>query len=143
MNWKEEAAEKLRKLPMMVHAAASIPKELERLELEARMLQSGSNYAERGSLNVRAQENRLLDNMIRRRELQDLQENAERWVAVTSGALGKLTETEKKVLTKLYVEGEDVQQVCQVLRVERSSLYRCRDAALKKLTLALYGTLES
>lgn len=141
MNWKEEAAEKLRKLPMMVQATASIPKELERLELEARMLQSGNGR--QGGRNLRAQENRLLDNLVRRRELQDLWENAESWVQVTNEAMKKLTVTEEKVLTKLYVEGADVQQVCDVLQMERSSLYRYRDAALKKLTLALYGALES
>lgn len=141
MNWKEEAAEKLRRLPMMVQATASIPRELERLELEARMLQSGNGKL--GGKNLRAQENMLLDNLIRRRELQDLCESAESWVAITNGAMKQLTETEKKLLVGLYVEGADVQQVCRELQMERSSLYRHRDAALKKLTLALYGTLES
>ena len=84
-----------------------------------------------------------MDNMVRQRELQELQESAESWVAITNGALRKLTETEKQLLEKLYVEEADVATVCAALQMERSSLYRCRDAALKKLTLALYGTLES
>ena len=141
MTWKEEAAEKLRKLPVMVQATELIPRELARLELEARALQSGTGKL--GGRNLRAQENRLLDNMIRRRELQDLCSSAESWVAITDSALGRLTPREKTLLTRLYVEGADVVSVCRELEIERSSLYRHRDAALRKLTLALYGALES
>lgn len=141
MNWKAEAVEKLRRFPLMRQATQSIPKELERLEQEARSLQAGN--AKLGAMNVRSQENMLLENMIRRRELEELCASAESWVAVTAGAIGQLTAQEEKLLTRLYVEEADVEQVCGELQLERSSLYRHREAALKKLTLALYGALES
>ena len=141
MNWKAEAVEKLRRFPLMRQATQSIPKELERLEQEARSLQAGN--AKLGAMNVRSQENMLLENMIRRRELEELCASAESWVAVTAGAIGQLTAQEEKLLTRLYVEEADVEQVCGELQMERSSLYRHREAALKKLTLALYGALES
>ena len=142
MNWKEEAIDKLRRYPVMVSAVQTIPRELERLEMEARALQSGAAGKGPGR-NLRAQENRLMDNLVRRQELLRLQDNAESWVAVTGQGLSGLNEQEQKLLRLLYVEGANVQQVCMAMGVERSSLYRQRDAALKKLTLAMYGALES
>lgn len=142
MNWKEEAIDKLRKLPAMTGALQAIPKELERLELEAKALQAGSGRG-RGRPSLRAQENRLLDNLVRRQELERQQINAETWVGITQQALGRLTKQERRLLDMLYVEELDAARVCDVLQMERSSLYRHRDAALKKLTLALYGALES
>lgn len=142
MNWKEETIEKLRRLPAMTGALQAIPKELERLELEARMLQSGAGRG-RGRPSLRAQENRLLDNLVRRQELERQQTNAETWVGITRQALGRLNQQERELLHMLYVEEMDAARICDVLQLERSSMYRHRDAALKKLTLALYGALES
>lgn len=142
MNWKEEAIARLQRYPVMLHAVQLIPRELERLELEARALQSGAGRG-RGKRNLRAAENQLLDNMVRRQELEQQQMNAECWVDTTGQALMFLTDRERKLLEMLYMEGADTARVCDTLQLERSSMYRHRDAALKKLTLAMYGALES
>ena len=142
MNWKEEAIEKLRRLPIMAGAVQAIPAELERLELEAKSLQAGSGRG-RGRPSLRSQENRLLDNLVRRQELERQQANAESWVGITEQALRRVNEQEETLVKMLYVEEMDAARVCDVLQMERSSMYRHRDTALKKLTLALYGALES
>lgn len=142
MNWKDEAVEKLRRYPVMVNAVQTIPKELEWLTEEARSLQA-VRMGTGGVRNLRAQENRLMDNLVRRQELERLHSQAQMWVELTTDAMGKLTEQERELLSLLYMQSKDVSTVCRALGVERSTLYRNRDTALKKLTLALYGALES
>lgn len=144
MNWKEEAVEKLRRYPVMAGALQVIPLELQRLEREAGDLQ-GAGFTARGgsSANNRAQENRLLDNLVRRKELEQQLEQARLWVEVTQAGLAQLDERERLILQRLYGQQVDAVTLGRELGLERSSLYRCRDAALKKLTLALYGVLES
>ena len=143
MNWKEEALEKLQRYPMMTLALRTIPLELERLTREARELQSvGQGIGSRNREN-RAQENRMMNNLVRRQELELQLEQARLWVSVTEEGLSHLTEEERSLLEKLYIQQIQATDLCQELGVERSSLYRYRDAALKKLTLGLYGGLES
>ena len=49
------------------------------------------------------------------------------------------------VLTRFYIYPErgGVSRLCEELGVEQSSVYRKRDKALERFTLALYGELES
>lgn len=142
MNWKEEAVEKLRRYPAMVSAVRLIPWELKELERQAATLQA-VRLGGGGVRNLRACEDRLMDNLVKRQELEQRLQQAECQVAVTDGALTAIPEPDRQLLTKLYIDKESVQGVCQSLCVDRSTLYRLRDAALKQLTLAMYGALES
>jgi hypothetical protein len=36
-----------------------------------------------------------------------------------------------------------LEELCEKMQVEKSSIYRKRDKALERFTLALYGALES
>lgn len=142
MNWKDETIEKLRRYPLMFHSAAAIPKELARLEEEARSLNAVTPGGG-GSRKVRAQENRLLDNLTKRQELEQQLDRVRSWVEATGDAIALLEPQEQKILRLLYMEGADATAVSRELGVERSSLYRLRDMALRKLTLAMYGGMES
>ncbi len=142
MNWKEEAVEKLRRYPLMAHSAQAIPRELERLEEEAGSLRS-VQFGVGGGRKLRSHEDRLLDNLAQRQELAAQLERVESWVQTTDLALEQLAPQEQKVLRLLYIEGVEASTVSRELGIERSGLYRLRDGALKKLTIAMYGGLES
>ena len=142
MNWKEETMERLRRYPAMRNSLEAIPRELERLTEEAQGLKSVS-WGMAGTRKYRTQENRLLDNMVRRQELELQLHRSGGWVEDTDDALELLTPQEQTVLRRLYMEEADATAVCRELGMERSSLYRYRDGALRKLTLALYGGIES
>ena len=142
MNWKEEVTGKLHKYAIMASAAESIPLELKNLEQEACSLQSAQAGAS-ANRSVRAYENRLMNLVVKRQELEDQLILIENWLEFMNRALQKLPEWEKKVLELLYIQRLSASQVCMDLGMERSSLYRYRDAALKNLTLKMYGTLES
>lgn len=138
MNWKQEAVDKLRKFDAMRQAVRNIPTELERLgaeqwDLEEETIRSGAckNNAD------------VLNNLTYRGELKRTLEQARLWIKSVSRALTVLSPQEKLVLTRLYIYPEKgaVQQLCQELEMEQSTVYRKRDAALEKFTLALYGEI--
>lgn len=145
MNWKEEAAEKLRRYETMRAAVANIPEELQRLRLDAVSIRAArtDTPSVRGSGGKR--EEALMNNLIRREELKRVYQGARLWVNATQRALDALTPEEKLILHSLYIcPGRGtVEQLCERLQVEKSSVYRKRDRALERFTLAYYGQLES
>lgn len=145
MNWKSEAIEKLRRYDAMQKATENIPQEISRLEEESVALRSGLAVRPVNSQDVRHREEVLLDNLATRQQLQWSLEQARRWTALVRGALMDLEPEEQMVLKMLYIlPGEAaVEQLKQKLGLEKSSIYRRRDTALRKFTLSLYGAEES
>ena len=141
MNWKQEAMERLQRYEPMVRSLQNIPMELARLEEDAKQLRSGRPELERIQSTPGRGEGRLVDNIVLRQELKHSYEDARLWVEITDSAISALTEEEKLVLFHLYVHPQRgaVELLCQELGVEQSSVYRKRDAALWRFTLAMYG----
>lgn len=145
MNWKSEAMEKLRRYDAMRQASCNIPKEIQRLQIAARAIK-GANPEETSVKGAGGQrENRLLDNLVHRQELQWTLDQTKCWLDVTERALKTLTNEEKLILQRLYIcpEKGAVDRLCQELEVEQSSVYRRRDRALQRFAIALYGFPES
>ena len=145
MNWKLEAEEKLRRYPAMRQAIRSIPEEIKRLEEQAATLRAVRTDTVSSHGGVSRGEDRLLNNMAERQELEWALENADRWLKNTERALKTLSREERTVLSRMLIYPEEgaAQRLCMDLGVESSSIYRRRDNALRKFTLALYGSLES
>lgn len=145
MNWKTEAMEKLRRYDAVRRAAVNIPLELSRLKAEYTAVGSGMPELLPGGDGFRNKEDWLMSNIVFRQELQQSLEQSIQWLDVTNRALGALDPEERLVLHHLYMypQADALEQLCQKLEVEKSSVYRRRDKALQKFTLALYGTAES
>ena len=141
MNWKEEATEKLRKYDAMRLAIQNLPEELKRLEQAACAIRSArvDGTPVKGGTNRR--EDMLLSNLVCREELANALDQAKIWVSTADRALGALTPEEKLVLHRLYIypERNALDRLCQELDLEQSSIYRKRDQALHRFTMALYG----
>lgn len=145
MNWKTEAMEKLRRYDAMQKATVNIPQEISRLEDESVALRSGLAVRPVSSRDVRRREEVLLDNLVTRQQLQWSLKQARSWTALVHNALMGLDPEEQMILKQLYILPRDaaVEQLMQKLGLEKSSIYRRRDRALRKFTLSLYGTEES
>ena len=140
MNWKEEAADKLRKYDAMRLALANIPEELERLEQESRTIKAASV----GGVFVDSpskKEDALINNLVQRQELAQNFQQAQAWMRTTNRALSALLPDERLVLHRLYITREKggMDRLCSELGVEQSSIYRKRDKALHHFTMAMYG----
>ena len=131
MNWKQEAKEKLQRYDAMRLATINIPQEIQRLEIDATPVSGGGNRREEA----------LLNNILHRQELTWTLQQAQGWLQITDRALSALTSREKQILTRLYIYPEKggLERLCKELDMESSSVYRHRDQALKRFTMALYG----
>ena len=145
MNWKTEAAEKLRKYDAMRQAVLNLPVEIKRLQIDAQSLRAANprSVSVHGGGNRR--EDALMNNLVHRQELSWSLEQAKDWLKMTDRALTILTPEEKLILHRLYIYPERgaLDRLCNELGVEHSSIYRKRDKALERFTMALYGSVGS
>lgn len=141
MNWKNEAKEKLRRYDAMRLATINIPQELHRLEIDAQSIRSARTDATPVSGGGSKREDALLNNILHRQELTWTLQQAQAWLQITDRALTTLTQAEKLILTRLYIYPEKggLERLCKELDMESSSVYRHREQALKRFTMALYG----
>lgn len=141
MNWKEEAAQRLGDYRYMRNAQGSIHREIKRLEKEAAALKSLNLDVVCTPNAPGRKEDRLLNNLVRRQQLEDSLEQVELWIDATDTALDCLKAEERQVLDRIYIHGDwgSATELAADLGLERSSLYRRRDDALRKFTVALYG----
>lgn len=145
MDWKREAVDKLRCYAARRTALAAIPEEIRRLEAEADGLRAtaAARVAVQGGGGER--EDRLLTNIAHREELERALEQTRAWVALVERGLAVLDPDERMVLHTMYMRRAKggVERLCEELHVEVATVYRRRDEALRRFTLALYGTVET
>ena len=141
MNWKAEAIDQLSRYEPMLKALENIPRELRRLEQQATDLRSTDFEKTYVSATPQQGDDRLISNLIKRQALQNALENAKIWVGNADNALSVLTPEEKHILLIMYIRPAKgaAQILCQDLCMEQSSIYRKRDTALYRFTMALFG----
>ena len=146
MDWRAEAIEKLQGYESQRQALDRIPLELERLgaaytgiraaKLDG-MPRSGSGASDR--------EEAMVANIVYRDDLKRKLKEARLWVEIVEGGLSALAEDEQLVLELLFMRPAkgNIERLCELLCVEKSTVYHRRDEALRRFTIALYGTVES
>lgn len=145
MNWKSEAVDKLRQYEAKKLSLVNIPLEISRLESAARGIRSAASDGTPVSGGGSGREDMLLSNIVHREELERSLEQAQKWVALVDAALAILSTEERLLLERFYVHPErgSVDRLCEELRCEKATVYRRRDKAIHRFTLALYGGTET
>lgn len=145
MNWKSEAVDKLRQYEAKKLSLVNIPLEISRLESAARGVRSAASDGTPVSGGGSGREDMLLSNIVHREELERSLEQAQKWVALVDAALAILSTEERLLLERFYVHPErgSVDRLCEELRCEKATVYRRRDKAIHRFTLALYGGTET
>ncbi|MBQ8880730.1 MAG: hypothetical protein IJ030_00955 [Oscillospiraceae bacterium] len=145
MQWKEEAVEKLKRYGAMQKALQNIPEEIRLLQADAAALRSPSTEKVAVRSSGGSQEDALINNIVRRQELEWNLKRVKHWLSVTDRGLEALDPEELLVLRRMYLTPEKgaVDRLCGELGVEQASVYRKRDKALHRFTLALYGFPET
>lgn len=145
MKWKNEAMEKLRRYDMMCAAQENIIREIKRLKEDATSMRradpsvtpvrgSGSPYDEK-----------LMNNIVQRQELSWTLKQVKQWLANTERGLQALPQEDLMILQRLflYPRKDSLDRLCKELGVEQSTVYRKRDQALERFTIAMYGFTET
>lgn len=145
MNWKFEAIEKLKEYTARKNAITSIPEEIKRLEEDAQRIRAASTDATPVQGGGSAREDMLLSNIVHREELQRRLSDALRWVDIVDAGLAVLSDEDKLVLDRLYIHPMrgNVDRLCDDLAIEKAAVYKRKEKALRRFTVALYGLTES
>lgn len=145
MNWKHEAMDKLREMDARKEALRNIPLERERLRCVLEGIRAAGVDGEPVKGSTTKREDRLLGCIVALEELDRAERQAEAWVDTVQNALDTLDAEERLILDRMYVcplKGA-VDRLCEELGMEKSSVYRRKEQALRSFTLALYGVVES
>ena len=145
MNWKREAADKLKNYEAHKQALECLPKEIKRLESAYTGIRSATTDGTPVSGGGNTREDSMLSNIVHRDELKRRLKEARLWVAQVDKALAVLGEEETLVLDRFYIHRAKgaVEALCESLNLEKSAVYDRRDKALRHFTLALYGVTET
>lgn len=145
MNWKREAIDKLKNYVAHQEALGNIPKEIKRLESAYAGIRSATTDGTPVSGGGNTREDSMLSNIVHRDELKRRLREARLWVAQVDKALAVLDDEERLVLDYFYIHRAkgNVGELCERLNVEQATVYRKRDSALRRFTIALYGVTET
>ncbi len=145
MDWKSVAIEKLRDYQAKKQALESIPLEIAQVESTMTSIRSrrpDATPVEGGSAGY---EDKMLNCLAQKDELQRVLERTQLWIKGVDDALAVLNPEDRKVLDYLciYPTKDSLDRLCNELFVDSRQIYRRREKALRKFTIALYGCVES
>lgn len=145
MDWKKETEQKLRMYAVRKQSLISIPGEIQELKEASRSIRSATSDSSPVSGGGSRLEDVRLNNIVKREELAIAYRQAARWVKRMDAALEILTEEERMILDRCYIYPEKgcMDRIALELGVDIKTAYRRKDAALFRLTNALYGAAES
>lgn len=144
-NWCVFAIQRLRDYEGRLTAAENLTEQINSLNDRLTAIRSAvtdSTPVQGGNENKREQ--MLISNISMRDELQKNLEAVKSEISITEKALATLTKVEKDILHRFYINRAKgyVQRLCDELYISKTELYRQKDIALKKFTMACYGIVE-
>ena len=147
MDWKTLAIDKLKEYTVKRQSLEILPMEIAELESTMTSIKSsssGASVSAKGGGVVR-NDDMLLSCIVKIEELQRNLDQAKLWIKAVDKGLAILDPTERNILDRFYISPArgNVDRMCEELFVEKSTLYKRKDVALRKFTIALYGCTES
>jgi len=143
MNWRAEAVKDLKSYPQRKESIENIKERIRILDEQFTSLR-GVSTSEPVMGGFSRQEEKMLDNISERERLGFSLKVAESLIALTEKGLETLDKKERAVLEGFYIHREDnhIDVLCEKLHFEKSRLYEIKDNALRKFTMAMYGTVD-
>ena len=143
MNWQKEAISDLNCYLARKNSILVMQEKIKELRAkEERLKSSGNTTPVQGGSSK--SEDMIINCII---ECDHLKENIiaiSRWLALFERGLKTLTEDERVVLDKFYINRptRHIDRLCDELHYEKTRIYEIKDIALRKFTLSRYGILE-
>ena len=145
MIWKHEAIEKLKQYEVKCAALENIPLEIRQKELGMESIRSADPDSSPVKGYGTSREDMMLNNITYREELKESYSQTKLWVTAMERALSVLTPEENLILERFYIHPEKkaADRLAGDLHVDIKTVYRRKDDALRKFTIALYGITET
>ena len=145
MDWKREAADKLRNYEARRGSLINIRDEIARLEADLTRIRSAATDGTPVSGGTNTREDAVINNIALRQELERTLHDVRATVMITEAGLAAVTDEERLIIDRFYIHRHRgaVERLCEDLAIEKATVYRKRDAALRHFTLAIYGLIET
>lgn len=139
--WRKQAESDLKIYEASKQALINIPDQIKELEekLTSIRSQSADSVTVKGGGGSR--DDAYLNNIVARDRLKANLEDSRRFVSRVSNALSILTEDEKELLRRFYMIPEKgaAYNMAAEKHVDHKTVYRWKDDALDRFTIAMYG----
>ena len=144
MNWATVSIQRLKDYEIRKQAVENTAEQIEMLEERFKAIRSATTDGTPTPTNTNRREEMLAYNITMREELKNNLAFAQREIALTEKGLAACTEKEKRILSLFYITRtrNHIQQLCDELYVSKTELYRLKDEALRKFTIAMYGIVD-
>lgn len=144
-DWKVSAIEKLKQYEAKRQALEIIPMQIAEIESTMTSIRSGANIVPVSGGKSTGKENMLLSCIVQKEELQRNLDRVKLWIEFMEKGLNILDQDERLVLDRFFIHPAkgNIDRLCGELFIEQSQVYKRRDRALRKFTIALYGCVES
>ncbi|MDP4152867.1 MAG: hypothetical protein Q8865_05415 [Bacillota bacterium] len=144
MDWKQAAIDDLKKYNAQKQSLINIQQRISALKIKNESIKSrvtDSTPVQGGGCQT---EENLLNNIVERERLKLTYAATKRLVTLVEKGLSELSDDEKYVLEMFYIAPEkgNVDRLMDEISVEKSQVYRIKDAALYKYTLRMYGLTD-
>ena len=143
-DWEKNAIRDLREYQCIRESLVNIPAEIRELELAVQTIKSVTYDKTPVSGGTSGREDALINNIDRRGRLHENLLIAQSKVERIERGLAVLSEREKRVLDGFFMKRcyGHVERLADELGYDNSHIYRIKDEALKKFTLAMFGIVD-
>lgn len=143
MRWDKELEYKLKDLPLKIKAMDNLEERIKYLEESKYLIKPINTDSVPANGGITKQEDTLVNKLV---EIEELKRNLhlmQKEIDWLKKGLLVLNDTEKEVINKFCFDMVKVRKICEELGYEKSQIYRIKDQAIYKMTIALYGTIYS
>lgn len=144
MDWKRAAIDDLQRHALRKKALVNLKERMEVLQAKFEGVSGPRLDGIPAKGGACRREMRMVENIAERTRLQEARQHTQRLVQLVEQGLGALDAEQRRVLEGFYLNtGKGrAEQLCAELGVERATVYRLRDEALRSYTLAMYGLVD-
>ncbi len=144
MNWKKEAEQRLRNYGVRRRALVTLPQQIAQIRSQREDIRSSRTDGTPVTGGGSRRESYLVGSIAYQQELERQLREIHTSLAGIQEALEALSQEDQLILDRFYINpmsgGAD--RLCEELNVERSSVYRRKERALRRFTMAFFGWEE-
>lgn len=144
MDYTYFAVQRLKEFEAKKLAIKQIDDELRHLEASFTALSSVSHDKTVGKSGESSREQRLIDNIAWRTELENNKRITLWGIEITQRGVEALSKNERRILDMFYIrpQKDHIYRLCDELHVSQSELYRMKNNALRKFAIFCYGVVD-